>query len=110
MNRSRRIAVSWVVMGFALRRKGGNGGARKGSERGKRRHGKNRGLGYGALMASERCISCTTFNILAPIYKRLDKEVGRRRWPVLDSLVDYCHAFFAIFQCPFALMRKRWLL
>lgn len=24
---------------------------------------------------SEPCLSCTTFNILAPIYKRLDKEV-----------------------------------
>ncbi|KAG1362429.1 putative calcium-binding protein [Cocos nucifera] len=30
-------------------------------------------------MASERCISCTTFNILAPIYKRLDKEDQSRR-------------------------------
>lgn len=24
----------------------------------------------------ERCVSCTTFNILAPIYKRMDNEVG----------------------------------
>ncbi|KAL0913156.1 hypothetical protein M5K25_016594 [Dendrobium thyrsiflorum] len=35
----------------------------------------NKGLGYGeAMMSAERCFSCTTFNILAPIYKRLDKE------------------------------------
>ncbi|EHA8592573.1 putative calcium-binding protein [Cocos nucifera] len=61
-------------------RKGGNGGAGQGSARGKQRQGKkkgrisNRGLGYGALMPPECCFSCTTFNILAPIYKRLDKE------------------------------------
>lgn len=24
----------------------------------------------------ERCVSCTTFNILAPIYKRMDSEVS----------------------------------
>ncbi|XP_029123046.1 uncharacterized calcium-binding protein At1g02270 isoform X1 [Elaeis guineensis] len=56
-------------------RKDGNGGARQDNQR----QGKKRRLGYGALMASERCISCTTFNILAPIYKRLDKEDQSRR-------------------------------
>lgn len=30
---------------------------------------------YVSSMAGERCISCTTFNILAPIYKRLDQQV-----------------------------------
>ncbi|XP_026658672.2 uncharacterized calcium-binding protein At1g02270 [Phoenix dactylifera] len=65
---------------FGAQRKDGNGGARQGGERGKQRQGKKRGLipkrgmGYGASMASERCISCTTFNILAPIYKRLHEE------------------------------------
>ncbi|XP_020577897.1 uncharacterized calcium-binding protein At1g02270 [Phalaenopsis equestris] len=35
----------------------------------------NKGLGYGeAMLNVDRCFSCTTFNILAPIYKRLDKE------------------------------------
>ena len=28
-------------------------------------------------LRDERCVSCTTFNILAPIYKRMDNEVGR---------------------------------
>lgn len=36
----------------------------------------SKGPGYGETMMSvDRCFSCTTFNILAPIYKRLDKEV-----------------------------------
>lgn len=30
--------------------------------------------GYVSSMVGERCISCTTFNILAPIYKRLDHQ------------------------------------
>ncbi|KAG0474320.1 hypothetical protein HPP92_014006 [Vanilla planifolia] len=39
-----------------------------------------RGLGCGtATMTSDRCVSCTTFNILAPIYNRLDKEDQSRR-------------------------------
>ncbi|XP_072958107.1 uncharacterized calcium-binding protein At1g02270-like isoform X3 [Typha angustifolia] len=40
---------------------------------------KKRGFGYGAMRGSEGCVSCTTFNILAPIYKRLDKEDQSRR-------------------------------
>ncbi|XP_042431776.1 uncharacterized calcium-binding protein At1g02270-like isoform X1 [Zingiber officinale] len=31
-------------------------------------------MGRGSVVGSERCVSCTTFNILAPIYKRLSKE------------------------------------
>ncbi|KAJ6338238.1 hypothetical protein OIU76_007835 [Salix suchowensis] len=37
----------------------------------------NSGCGYvssGAAMTDEPCVSCTTFNILAPIYKRLDQK------------------------------------
>ncbi|KAG0457133.1 hypothetical protein HPP92_022290 [Vanilla planifolia] len=34
-----------------------------------------KGMGYGAsIISADRCVSCTTFNILAPIYKRLDEE------------------------------------
>ncbi|KAK8963421.1 hypothetical protein KSP40_PGU005114 [Platanthera guangdongensis] len=34
-----------------------------------------RGFGCGtAIVSTDGCVSCTTFNILAPIYKRLDKE------------------------------------
>lgn len=31
--------------------------------------------GYVSSIMGECCISCTTFNILAPIYKRLDHQV-----------------------------------
>ncbi|WOL09962.1 hypothetical protein Cni_G18716 [Canna indica] len=31
-------------------------------------------VGCGSVVVSERCVSCTTFNILAPIYKRLSEE------------------------------------
>ncbi|CAL9204183.1 unnamed protein product [Musa hybrid cultivar] len=31
-------------------------------------------MGCGSMVGSERCVSCTTFNILAPIYKRLSEE------------------------------------
>lgn len=41
------------------------------------------GCGADAGM-KEPCVSCTTFNILAPIYKRLDEEVG---WDCLKILV-----------------------
>ncbi|KAL6004113.1 hypothetical protein ACLOJK_004660 [Asimina triloba] len=43
----------------------------------------NRG-GY-ASMAPDPCVSCTTFNILAPIYKRLDEE---EFWLGNQELVD----------------------
>ncbi|PKA46572.1 putative calcium-binding protein [Apostasia shenzhenica] len=41
----------------------------------------SKALGYGAAMmsAADQCVSCTTFNILAPIYKRLDEEDQSRR-------------------------------
>lgn len=32
--------------------------------------------GYVSSIMGECCISCTTFNILAPIYKRLDHQVS----------------------------------
>jgi len=35
-----------------------------------------RAFGFGTM--ADPCVSCTTFNILAPIYKRLDKEVEMR--------------------------------
>jgi hypothetical protein len=39
----------------------------------------NSGCGYvsstSSAMTDEPCVSCTTFNILAPIYKRLDQKV-----------------------------------
>ncbi|OAY74679.1 uncharacterized calcium-binding protein At1g02270 isoform X2 [Ananas comosus] len=41
------------------------------TQRKKKVRGPHKGLAYAG---SERCVSCTTFNILAPIYKRLDKE------------------------------------
>lgn len=47
-----------------------------------------RGGIYASSSNSDPYISCTTFNILAPIYKRLDKEVGEFR---------YCALFFVIF-------------
>ncbi|RRT83051.1 hypothetical protein B296_00015994 [Ensete ventricosum] len=33
-------------------------------------------MGCGSMVGSERCVSCTTFNILAPIYKRLSEGVS----------------------------------
>ncbi|RWW60974.1 hypothetical protein BHE74_00032000 [Ensete ventricosum] len=35
-------------------------------------------MGCGSMVGSERCVSCTTFNILAPIYKRLSEEASSR--------------------------------
>ncbi|XP_074576566.1 putative calcium-binding protein At1g02270 [Curcuma longa] len=49
---------------------------RKEQEKRRLRKSKKKGLrvGCGSVAASERCVSCTTFNILAPIYKRLSQE------------------------------------
>ena len=35
-----------------------------------------------AAMIDEPCVSCTTFNILAPIYKRLDQKVCSCRFRI----------------------------
>ncbi|KAL0904328.1 hypothetical protein M5K25_026420 [Dendrobium thyrsiflorum] len=46
----------------------------------KKRRPAKRGSECGsAMVIADRCVSCTTFNILAPIYKRIDKEDQSRR-------------------------------
>lgn len=50
-------------------------------------------IGCGSMVGSERCVSCTTFNILAPIYKRLSEEVSGR-FPFFVSSLPF--AFFAL--------------
>ncbi|XP_009401734.2 uncharacterized calcium-binding protein At1g02270 isoform X2 [Musa acuminata AAA Group] len=35
---------------------------------------KRRGMGHSSTVRSDRCVTCTTFNILAPIYKRISEE------------------------------------
>ncbi|URE04440.1 calcium-binding protein [Musa troglodytarum] len=35
---------------------------------------KRRGLGHSSTVRSDRCVSCTSFNILAPIYKQFSEE------------------------------------
>ncbi|XP_064976840.1 uncharacterized calcium-binding protein At1g02270-like isoform X2 [Musa acuminata AAA Group] len=42
----------------------------------KRNMKKRMRMGCGSMVGSERCVSCTTFNILAPIYKRLSEGVS----------------------------------
>jgi hypothetical protein len=49
-------------------------------------------------LRDERCVSCTTFNILAPIYKRMENEVG---WILL------CFPFWrGIYLVSFGLMEN----
>lgn len=45
------------------------------------------------------CLSCTTFNILAPIYKRLDQQV----WKLLT------HYYYIINQYPSSCNKLHWL-
>lgn len=49
---------------------------------------KRRGMGHSSTVRSDRCVTCTTFNILAPIYKRISEEVRRdaSAWEFLSGV------------------------
>lgn len=68
-----------------MQRKEGNDGAV--------RQRRKRTMGGG-----ERCVSCTTFNILAPIYKRLDTEVWIGFFGYLFDLIGFCSSVGGFFR------------